>query len=976
MLGSLLLALLSTLPGGTDAAAGDARLNDLCFVDVQHGWAVGDRGVIWHTDDGGQHWQQQASGVDCNLQGVCFLNAQLGWAVGGLTHPYTHIGNGVVLMTYDGGQTWKHNPKLLLPALRRIGFFDPRQGWAIACRSAMYPGGLFATNDGGRSWQPLPGSDADWTAADFLDPRHGLVAGRNGSLAILRGGELESLAAGSVELRSFARARLLSPTAAWLVGEGGLVQNTSLANPVPQNSPNLPKAARHFDFAALAVRGPKCWIAGSPGTRVFHTADAGRTWSVFDTGTTLPLRAMTFVDDQRGWAAGELGTILATSDGGRTWQTQRAGGSRAALLVIVADPDDLPLELLARVSGNDGCLSVVELLGRRDVETPSRDDVPLPDRLHEAVVRVGGCAADRAWQFPLRQPGLRVDSRQIVEAWDRTNDGRGLDALRARVVRQIRIWRPEAVVIDDARRKEDDDPLLSLVHPTVMQAIAQAAESGALAEQTAEAGLKPWQTRQVYAAMPPGSRSASDLTTTQFMPGLGRSPAEAAAEPRGLLQDRFSLSPPTLAFRPLAGSEQGTNRRDLLAGLGLPPGGEARRDLPRPSVERLDVIQRTATKRRHVLAILDQSSRRGSSAEQLLAQIDELTRDMDADSAGQILYQLADQYHRSGRWPAAAEAFQTLVDRYPQHPLTPPAMLWLLHYYASAEAAWQVQHNVAQPSKRFERAVAIGAELERTRFDLFVEPAARFPLAAAYRGLGRTREAERLYRLQSRDNGRDAWAACAQAEIHAADPKSRPIKPVLECVRARERPHLDGRLDDPVWRQAKPATLQSAQHDDGDWPAEVLLAYDDEFLYLAIRCREAPGSTEPSEENGGENRPTRRPRDADLSTQDRVEVFLDLDRDYSTYYRLAVDRRGWTNDSFWGDATWNPAWFVAARQEKREWTVEAAIPLAELTGRPPKPHDIWAVGIQRVAPGVGFQSWTTPAAVTVLPDGFGYLMFE
>ena len=51
-------------------------------------------------------------------------------------------------------------------------------------------------------------------------------------------------------------------------------------------------------------------------------------WSVFDTGTTLPLRAMAFADDQHGWAAGELGTILATSDGGRTWQSQRAGGCR------------------------------------------------------------------------------------------------------------------------------------------------------------------------------------------------------------------------------------------------------------------------------------------------------------------------------------------------------------------------------------------------------------------------------------------------------------------------------------------------------------------------------------------------------------------------------------------------------------------------------------------------------------------------
>jgi arginyl-tRNA synthetase len=122
--------------------------------------------------------------------------------------------------------------------------------------------------------------------------------------------------------------------------------------------------------------------------------------------------------------------------------------------------------------------------------------------------------------------------------------------------------------------------------------------------------------------------------------------------------------------------------------------------------------------------------------------------------------------------------------------------------------------------------------------------------------------------------------------------------------------------------------------------------------------------------------PARRLRDTDLSAHDRVEVFLDIDRDYCTYYRLTVDHRGWTNDSCWGDATWNPGWFVAVRHEKGQWTAEAAIPFADLIGRPPQPRDVWDVGVQRVAPGVGFQSWTTPAAVAVLPDGFGYLVFQ
>ena len=105
-------------------------------------------------------------------------------------------------------------------------------------------------------------------------------------------------------------------------------------------------------------------------------------------------------------------------------------------------------------------------------------------------------------------------------------------------------------------------------------------------------------------------------------------------------------------------------------------------------------------------------------------------------------------------------------------------------------------------------------------------------------------------------------------------------------------------------------------------------------------------------------------------------MLIDVDRDFTTYYRLAIDDRGWTNDSCWGDSTWDPNWFVAVKREQGVWTVEAAIPLAELVARPPPPGSTWAVGIQRVAPGVGFQSWTTPAAISVLPDGFGYLVFR
>src|SRR5438105_3467556 len=51
----------------------DANLHDVQFVGSRAGWAVGDRGVIWHSDDEGQRWTLQPSGVGCPLHSVCFL---------------------------------------------------------------------------------------------------------------------------------------------------------------------------------------------------------------------------------------------------------------------------------------------------------------------------------------------------------------------------------------------------------------------------------------------------------------------------------------------------------------------------------------------------------------------------------------------------------------------------------------------------------------------------------------------------------------------------------------------------------------------------------------------------------------------------------------------------------------------------------------------------------------------------------------
>ena len=106
---------------------------------------------------------------------------------------------------------------------------------------------------------------------------------------------------------------------------------------------------------------------------------------------------------------------------------------------------------------------------------------------------------------------------------------------------------------------------------------------------------------------------------------------------------------------------------------------------------------------------------------------------------------------------------------------------------------------------------------------------------------------------------------------------------------------------------------------------------------------------------------------------------LDLDRDYATCFHLQVDERGCVADDCWGDKSWSPRWFVAVHSEPAAWVVEAAIPMAALTGDTVTAGKAWAVNVVRVLPGRGVQAWSLPAEVpeeVLRPEGMGLLLFS
>jgi photosystem II stability/assembly factor-like uncharacterized protein len=1020
----------------------DASLADVFFTDELNGWAVGDRGVIWHTEDGGTTWTQQESNVTCRLNSVFFTDRNCGWIVGGESRPYSRATRGVVLRTENGGASWVSVPGLLLPLLTRVKFFDENVGITTGIGNQSQPSGVFVTRDGGQSWQALSADQAGcWLASDFLTTDTGAVAGPDGRFATLARHQIVHSPMATPSLRSFHALRLIAPAGGWIVGDGGIVMNTTDGGRSWQSAAaELPNdAAEYFDFRALAVHGQHVWIAGTPGTRVFRSEDDGRSWQAFDTGHITPIRAMAFVDAQHGWAVGDLGCILATQDSGRTWRLQRAGGRRAAMLAVFADASGVPFELIAQVGAAEGFITAVDIIDGTD-DTPT-GRVPITAAAAEAMLLAGAAASDIAWQFRLPADNLALAPDDLLDALNRSTDGRAIEQLQRHLVRQLRMWRPNVVVTHHAGPQTpgglgrgsaspknaeflgsypqgNSSSTAVLVENLLLHAVQAAADPAQSAELSSGTGLEPWRVDKVYGVLPAGLQGHERIDTSRFSSALRGTPADYASISRRIMQSRDAEALETIELQLLvSGVTKVSGQPGMFGGIPLSYASDARRQAPELEANDADAMRRVATRRRHLQQLLERTEGNAAWA----GQVANITEGLDPLGGGELLLQLADGYRSTGNLDLAADTYFLFTRKYPDHPLVDTALIWLVQFYASGETAHRAasrgltnvgslaidtgplaNEGVRQASAemvvpnatpavglshddRRRRAVQLAEYFRTARPHLYAEPVVRFAEVTAQRQLGYPNEANRYFLSLRQLPESNSWRHCAASEDWLANPGNLPPpKAIATCRRTVSRPHLDGRLDEPFWQAADILRLRgekpdptSSNHSDNRTSnevsllvsGEVRLAYDDEFLYLAFSCPKFKGVEYLPSENA-------RQRDADLSRYDRIELQLDLDRDFATAYRLTVDSRGWCRDACWDDVHWNPTWYIAASDREASWAVEAAIPMSELTADKPSARHVWAAGVTRTIPRVGYESWTGQLVADELPDRFGLLIFE
>ena len=978
----------------------DAELTDVCFVNRNAGWAVGAQGVILRTTDGGKTWLQPSDAsiasveqqvnesmgklplserlsrmqqgpqtrlsqrnvvadatrreVRVRFESVHFIDPKHGWAAGGYSVPWIDGSRGLIMRTNDGGKTWHRVQGLRLPRVNKIHFTNRRTGWAIGETNALHPDGVFFTNDGGTNWTSQSTTRMNtWIDGKQMGGQSGLID-QSGRLAVVAAGTLKrpALFGCSREDRIDCLA-MLDERNGFAVGQGGLILKTDNAG---DSWKRLPIDLEYQGSTNCAsINGQNIFLSPATGG-MFRVGLKDRAVQQIDLPTSMPVRAIKFVDTEIGYAVGDLGAILSTSDGGQTWQKQHGDHDRLAILFVANDAKDLSLSLMAYNAGEESRLCGTILLE----DQPSQQAVSV-----QAFERVGSAVN---WQCHDTKENRR--SNFLVAA--------------------IRSAKPLVVVcchdLSSSDRYRDAVSLQTMVS----QSIERAADAAYSLDH-----LKPWQVQRLATSDLAGPVR---LDSRRMMPSLGVAVSDQIAVSRALLGQSMRAA----KFSNWRVTHPENNRSmkgiDLLSGL-------ARKGMPVPTRKR-----RTALGN---LNRMNEALDRKKQTERLAGMTIETDQDLaawrqtllaagataDEQLAGLWLMDLAQRYLESGRLEMVDHSLATLTTYWSDHAFAPAANAWLTVKRSQDSLANELSSSAREAQRRI-----LEPFMKLTQHDpsLAMEPAWQWlelNLLARTSGL-RSVEPKLGQMSQVKMDGQTdrSFATVAQQELSLLRSSGR-LKPDtaskdktkwLTSTFASARPKLDGVLDDGLWRDARKQgnvqTVKIAAESSNQDTDEIVFAHDDQFFYGAIRCRKLPTLS---------YRPAKltRSRDPNLSRNDRVELTIDPSLNFCGGSKLTLDYRGWVTESKLGGKGWNPDWYVAGTQDEKTWSVEFAIPLSAISQRAPdqpihasdESSRGWAVkvcrlddqsrsvwdGVPSVKETVGLQASLKPA-----PDGFLRMIFS
>jgi len=349
------------------SAKGD--ISSIVFIDTFRGWATGDNAPLIFSEDGGKSWKST------NFTGypnkIFFSDDLHGWLTG-----YEKL-----YRTTDGGVTWMYDQPVILENeyLRDIFFVDNKYGWVNT-----HDAGIFATTDGGWSWEKRPimikskpyfffspytgwtGFNYTWNGGKNIEPKKigftlddfydvdlvnretGWVVGEKGIIAkTTDGGNSWNIQKSGTQYKLnsiFA----LNENTAWAVGLGGMILRTENGGDNWYIAKYLLSEYKNVHRAVSFIDSQKGWVVGGNyyiGGWILHTIDGGKSWIEQTPGVIPILFDVTFVDENNGWAVTGGGTafdvgIYHTTNGGNLWISQTESRLRGLMAIHFINEDE------------------------------------------------------------------------------------------------------------------------------------------------------------------------------------------------------------------------------------------------------------------------------------------------------------------------------------------------------------------------------------------------------------------------------------------------------------------------------------------------------------------------------------------------------------------------------------------------------------------------------------------------------------
>lgn len=948
----------------------EAALRSVTFVSPDQGWAAGDFGVILSTTDGGANWESQDSGTNAHLESIAMFNRQRGVAIGGLYEPHTRMGHGIARWTSDGGKTWQPSESIGMPPLRNLLIGPNGRCIAGGDWSWTHMTSLFGSEDGGRTWDPI--------LTPSPDPVIGLAGSVQDYLALTDRGELIRFVgnergqttlppgSGRTSVTASGDLRLVGGFgSAWLSTDGG---STWRKLTVGKGGTTWEKATLHGN-QAWALRPASSTLLRGDATAITAESQIGE----------VPIRGLFRLDQERGWAVGDWGTIATTRDGGASWQTLRGGEGRPAIMAVASSGARLPWSLLGSES----------LQNRRRIALVTAEE---PALLRQAA-RVLGATVEYRWKRPLEGDHDRAETpAHPRQSWPTSGAYDG-GAELGEILRQVR---PAVLVIGGELSASEK---AAWTQAAIQQGILRVLETGRGNGQSLQ--------------------NAAALTQVGLLAG-------------DVWMDALNiLAPGTLPPESLSLGARYDGFADQVSADGL--AGFIGRD------RRYSLPEGVGNSRRH-LQVLQARVNESAWIDSLISTADlpmETIRKLDNKLAGtdeaqqqRLVFRMLVATKSAGNPELHRGLLRLAAERWPDQPLGRLCGLWQQGVETSLE--WQtmaanrlevlapanpisgtnrelVQVSPFQPLPRIQSLQSPETFSSGSPSPTAQSISSALPITPGDRARSGLVESGpiRLVSGTSEDPLRSDSTATARDKPMTAEDWAWQTHPAVLLARRRQspealmpghpllrigpervsqatswkgswigdwsdlargphadaaviaswtstRPLLDGQLIESLWRTGDAAPYES------DNVARLHVAYDADFVYFGILAAALPEIAATQDKQ--------RRRDSDLDTRDRYCLRLDVDGDLLTAYELEFDAAGHTRDTCDGFPQWQPTWFIAVGAEPNRLTAEIAIRRSDLVGPLQTLDQHWHAAILRRTADRGHSTvcWPEPTAWQVV----------